>query len=47
MDLALGRGGMVFPAFLDLHTHLDEGPIWSRAPNPDRDSDSARLAGDG
>jgi len=26
---------MVFPAFVDMHTHLDKGHIWGRAPNPD------------
>ncbi len=26
---------MVFPAFIDMHTHLDKGHIWGRAPNPD------------
>jgi cytosine deaminase len=29
------RGAMVFPAFVDMHTHLDKGHIWGRAPNPD------------
>ncbi len=38
------RSAMVFPAFIDLHTHLDKSQIWSRAPNPDGTSDSARLA---
>ena len=38
------KGAMVFPAFVDLHTHLDKSQIWSRAPNPDGTSDSARLA---
>ena len=38
------EGAMVFPAFVDLHTHLDKSQIWSRAPNPDGTSDSARLA---
>ncbi|MEM1428208.1 MAG: cytosine deaminase [Pseudomonadota bacterium] len=28
-------GAMVFPAFVDMHTHLDKGHIWARAPNPD------------
>lgn len=28
-------GAMVFPAFIDMHTHLDKGHIWPRAPNPD------------
>ena len=27
--------GLVFPAFADVHTHLDKGHIWPRAPNPD------------
>jgi cytosine deaminase len=26
---------MVLPAFVDMHTHLDKGHIWPRAPNPD------------
>ena len=29
------RGAMVFPAFVDMHTHLDKGYIWPRAANPD------------
>jgi len=34
--LAVDMGGaMVFPAFIDMHTHLDKGHIWDRAPNPD------------
>ena len=28
-------GGMVWPAFVDMHTHLDKGHIWPRQPNPD------------
>ncbi|MEM9901694.1 MAG: cytosine deaminase [Pseudomonadota bacterium] len=28
-------GAMVFPAFVDMHAHLDKGHIWGRAPNPD------------
>ena len=28
-------GAMVFPAFIDMHTHLDKGHIWPRSPNPD------------
>ncbi|MEM9248476.1 MAG: cytosine deaminase [Pseudomonadota bacterium] len=28
-------GAMAFPAFVDMHTHLDKGHIWGRAPNPD------------
>ncbi|MEL6901238.1 MAG: amidohydrolase family protein, partial [Cyanobacteria bacterium J06606_4] len=29
------RGGLVWPCFVDMHTHLDKGHIWSRSPNPD------------
>jgi cytosine deaminase len=29
------RGGMAWPAFVDIHTHLDKGHIWPRSPNPD------------
>lgn len=32
VDLA---GGIVFPGFVDLHTHLDKGHIWPRAWNAD------------
>jgi cytosine deaminase len=28
-------GGLILPAFVDLHTHLDKGHIWPRRPNPD------------
>jgi cytosine/creatinine deaminase len=28
-------GAMVFPCFIDMHTHLDKGHIWPRASNPD------------
>ncbi|MEO0525037.1 MAG: cytosine deaminase [Pseudomonadota bacterium] len=28
-------GAMALPAFVDMHTHLDKGHIWDRAPNPD------------
>ncbi|HWA17823.1 MAG TPA: cytosine deaminase [Devosia sp.] len=28
-------GGLVLPAFVDVHTHLDKGNIWPRKPNPD------------
>ena len=38
------KGATVFPAFIDLHTHLDKSQIWPRAPNPDGTSDSARQA---
>ncbi|MBY3131859.1 cytosine deaminase [Rhizobium leguminosarum] len=29
------RGGMVWPCFADIHTHLDKGHIWPRQANPD------------
>ncbi|MCY4306088.1 MAG: cytosine deaminase [Aestuariivita sp.] len=29
------NGAMLLPAFIDMHTHLDKGHIWDRAPNPD------------
>jgi cytosine deaminase len=29
------HGGMAWPCFVDLHTHLDKGHSWGRAPNPD------------
>ena len=29
------RGAMALPCFTDMHTHLDKGHIWGRAPNPD------------
>ncbi|MDJ0824219.1 MAG: cytosine deaminase [Rhodobacter sp.] len=29
------KGAILFPAFVDMHTHLDKGHIWDRAPNPD------------
>ncbi len=32
VDLA---GGIVFPGFVDMHTHIDKGHIWPRARNPD------------
>ena len=28
-------GGLVLPAFVDVHTHLDKGHIWPRKANPD------------
>ncbi len=27
--------GMAWPAFVDMHTHIDKGHIWPRQPNPD------------
>lgn len=35
------KGAMVFPAFVDMHTHLDKGHIWPRAANPDGSFDGA------
>jgi len=32
MPVEMG-GAMVLPAFIDMHTHLDKGHIWHRAPN--------------
>lgn len=32
LDLA---GRIVFPCFVDCHTHIDKGHIWPRKPNPD------------
>jgi cytosine/creatinine deaminase len=29
------QGGMVWPCFTDMHTHLDKGHIWERRSNPD------------
>ena len=29
------RAGMAWPAFVDLHAHIDKAHIWGRAPNPD------------
>lgn len=29
------RAGMVWPTFTDMHTHIDKGHVWERAPNPD------------
>jgi len=37
-------GGIVLPAFVDLHTHLDKGHIWPRKPNPDGTWLSALLS---
>ena len=29
------KGGLLLPAFTDMHTHIDKGHIWPRSPNPD------------
>ena len=36
--------GIVLPAFVDLHTHLDKGHIWPRRANPDGTWLSALMA---
>jgi cytosine deaminase len=36
--------GMVFPAFVDMHVHLDKGHIWPRRPNPDGTFEAALAA---
>ena len=36
--------GLVWPCFVDIHTHLDKGHIWERAPNPDGSFDQALAA---
>ena len=28
------KKGLIFPRFIDLHTHLDKSHIWQRSPNP-------------
>ncbi len=35
---------MVWPAFIDIHTHLDKGHIWARNRNPDGSFDGALAA---
>jgi cytosine/creatinine deaminase len=37
-------GGMVWPCFTDIQTHLDKGHIWPRSSNPDGRHASARTA---
>jgi len=36
--------GIVFPRFVDVHTHIDKGQIWHRAPNPDGTFMGARMS---
>jgi len=36
--------GMVWPALIEAHTHLDKGHIWPRGPNPDGSFDGALTA---
>ena len=35
--------GIVLPRFVDVHTHIDKGHIWARAPNPDGTFMGARI----
>lgn len=37
-------GGILVPAFVDMHTHLDKGHVWPRTPNPDGTFDGALEA---
>src|SRR5947209_1688854 len=36
-------GGIVLPRLVDVHTHIDKGHIWQRAPNPDGSFIGART----
>jgi cytosine/creatinine deaminase len=36
--------GIVLPRLVDVHTHIDKGQIWARAPNPDGTHMGARTA---
>lgn len=36
--------GIVLPRLVDVHTHIDKGQIWARAPNPDGTHMGARMA---
>ena len=38
------NGAMAFPAFVDMHTHLDKAHIWPRMPNPDGTFNGALAA---
>jgi cytosine deaminase len=35
------KSGLIWPCFVDMHTHLDKGHIWPRSPNPDGTFESA------
>ncbi|MBP1848744.1 cytosine deaminase [Rhizobium halophytocola] len=45
-DLAMADidQGMVWPCFVDMHTHIDKGHIWPRKPNPTGDFPGALAA---
>jgi cytosine deaminase len=34
---------IIFPCFIDMHTHLDKGHIWQRSPNPTGTFDDALI----
>jgi cytosine/creatinine deaminase len=36
--------GIVLPRLVDMHTHIDKGHIWHRAPNPDGSFMGARMS---
>jgi cytosine deaminase len=38
------KGGMLWPCFADLHTHIDKGHIWGRAPRGDGSFNGALQA---
>ena len=38
------EGGLVLPGLVDIHTHLDKGFMWKRAPNPDGSFEGALRA---
>jgi cytosine deaminase len=38
------KNGIVLPRLVDVHTHIDKGHIWQRAPNPDGTHMGARMA---
>ncbi len=38
------HSGLIWPCFVDIHTHLDKGHIWPRSPNPDGTFASALSA---
>jgi cytosine deaminase len=37
------RGGMIWPCFADMHTHLDKGHIWDRRRNPNGTFEGALM----
>jgi len=38
------KNGIVLPRLVDVHTHIDKGHIWHRAPNPDGTFMGARMS---